>query len=213
MKKGYLIVFEGIDGSGKSTQLALLKEALSKKGYKILTTREPGGTSLGENIRGLLLDKKNLAIDSLAEALLFSASRRQVLKEIILPALEENTIVLCDRFIGSTMAYQGYGRGLDLDWLNKLSQLIIPPFLPMFTILLDVSPAVAKSRLLNTPDRMEKEDELFFQRVRQGYLDWLSQEKNSFLVSGEENIKDIHLNILKCLIPILEENNFEKCGR
>lgn len=137
--KGKLISFEGIEGSGKSTQCKLLEEYLSFKGIEVLHLREPGGTAISEKIRTILLDLNSIGLKPLTEFLLFAASRAQVIEERILPALQEGTIVLCDRYKDSSVAYQGYGRGLGLELINRIHKTMGIVLNPDLTILLDLS--------------------------------------------------------------------------
>ncbi len=190
------IAFEGIDGSGKTTQLILLQNALEKQGYQVLCTREPGGTVLGESVRNILLNKE-MNIAPLTESLLFAASRIQHIQEVIMPALQAGTVVLCDRYIASTIAYQGYGRGIPLAWLQSLYALPMTIPLPGMTVLLDIEPVPGMKRLKDLKDRLEAESIAFFQRVRQGYLTWAAQEKNCIIIPAEQEVQAIHGSILK----------------
>lgn len=163
---------EGIDGSGKTTQLKLLAEALESMGYSCVKLREPGGSKISERIRELLLDKASSGMSAKAELLLYNAARAQVIAEVIKPALDEGKIVLADRFAWSTLAYQGYGRQLDVDEVSALSELTCGGCFPELTIVLDVPAKVGKKRRLlagGAPDRLESEAEPFFERVRAGY--------------------------------------------
>ncbi len=186
-KKGMFIVFEGIDGAGKSKQIQYSQEYLSQKGYQVILTREPGGTKIGAQIRKLLLDPENTAIDSQTELLLYAADRAQHIKEIIIPALERNAAVLCDRFTLSTIAYQGYGRRLDMAAITALNSLATGGLKPDLTLILDIEPDQARKRIEQNrqekPDRLEQEKEQFFKLVRQGYLD-AAGEKNTVIING-----------------------------
>jgi dTMP kinase len=160
------ISFEGADGSGKSTQAELLREALAAKGRDVLLTREPGGTEVGERIRRLLLDGPGMA--PLAEAALFAASRAQHVEEVIRPALTRGADVVCDRYVDSSLAYQGIARGLGLDEVLQLNLAVTRGLLPDVTFLLLIDPAVAASRWADT-DRLEREGLEFQQRVDAAY--------------------------------------------
>jgi len=181
MTPGYLISFEGIDGAGKTTQINSLHSELVSRGYRTVTLREPGGTDISEKIRALLLDARN-RIDPVAEALLYAAARAQLVHEMVKPLLAQGTIILADRFIDSTIAYQGYGRGLNIEDLSRLNDIATGGLEPDLTILLDISEVVANERRRGLlPDRLEKEGLEFQRRVRQGYLK-LSREKPRFAV-------------------------------
>ena len=176
--RGRFITFEGIEGSGKSSQIILLMDHLRSKKRTVTLTREPGGTPIGDQVRKILLDPGNKALDPSAELLLYAASRAQHLKEVIRPALESGDIVLCDRFSDATLAYQGYGRGLDLAMIHALDRLVTAGMRPDLTILLDVEAAVGLARArgrnnqqgLESEARFENEALAFHERVRQGYL-------------------------------------------
>lgn len=172
--KGFFVVFEGIDGVGKTTQARLLASSLAQRGYPVLSTREPGGTDLGEGIRGLLLDR-TLAPVPWAEVFLYAASRAHHVATKIRPALEKGYVVVCDRFLDSTLAYQGFGRGLDLEELERINLLAAGDLVPDLTVLLDMPVEEALGRLSGRLDRLEREDVEFFCRVRQGYL-WLAEK-------------------------------------
>ncbi len=139
---GTFITFEGIEGSGKSTQIALLANYLSARGIRHVLTREPGGTSIGDQVRKILLDPANRSLDPTAELLLYAASRAQHLREIILPALANGMIVLCDRFSDATLAYQGYGRRLDIEMIRSLDRIVTTGMRPDLTILFDIEAAM-----------------------------------------------------------------------
>lgn len=181
--RGVFIVFEGIDGSGKTTQINMLYENLLKhsKGEsansdRILLTREPGGTATSELIRSILLNPSNDKLCARTEALLYAAARAQHVEEKIKPALSIGKVVICDRFIDSTLAYQGYGREQDLDFLKGLNQLATGGLKPDLTILMDLPVQTALDRLNNRQDcgikkdRLESEHTSFYERVREGYL-------------------------------------------
>jgi len=168
---GKFITLEGIDGAGKSTHLAWLAAFIQDRGIKAVVTREPGGTSLGEKLRALLLDN-NEAMHLETEALLMFAARREHLDKVIAPALARGEWVLSDRFTDATFAYQGSGRGLDWARLRALEQWVQGPLQPDLTLLFDVAPEIGRERAgsIKTPDRFEQERNDFFQRVREGYL-------------------------------------------
>lgn len=167
------ITFEGIDGCGKSTHLRLLKEYLESLGHSPLMPREPGGTSVGEKIRKLLLEKTEDKMTAETELLLFLASRAQICRELIGPALQENKIVISDRFMDSSVAYQGYARGLSVDLVNDLNAFAVGSVIPDITFLLDLDPQVAAQRIDERDkdsNRLDEEGIEFMQRVRRGFL-------------------------------------------
>jgi dTMP kinase len=182
--KGTFITFEGIEGSGKSTQIALLANYLTARGVRHVLTREPGGTLIGDQVRKILLDPANRSLDPAAELLLYAASRAQHLREIIMPALADGTNVLCDRFSDATLAYQGYGRGLDIEMIRSLDRIVTAGMRPDLTLLFDIEAVsgIARargrnnSRGLEAEARFENEELAFHERVRQGYLTLVAQE-------------------------------------
>ena len=169
--RGKFITVEGIDGAGKSTHLAWLTAFLQARGIKLCATREPGGTPLGEKLRGLLLDKDQ-PMHLETETLLMFAARREHIDKVIEPALARGEWVLCDRFTDATFAYQGAGRGVDAGKLATLEQWVQGALQPVLTIVFDLPPAVGRARAgsIKVPDRFERESEAFFERVREGYL-------------------------------------------
>ncbi|UCD34110.1 MAG: dTMP kinase [Nitrospiraceae bacterium] len=164
------ISFEGIEGSGKSTQVKLLAEHLSAAGRTVLETAEPGGTRIGNKIRKILLEPQN-HMDPLAELLLYYAARAQHVREVIYPALLKNTVVITDRFTDSTVAYQGYARGIDLSVINTLDEIVVPDMRPALTIILDleVEEGLRRNREARKEDRFEQETIDFHNRVRQAF--------------------------------------------
>jgi len=166
--RGIFITIEGIDGAGKSTQARMLAEWLRERGGDVVLTREPGGTKLGEHLREVLLDG-GAQVGVAAELLLYVADRAQHLQEVIRPALNQGRTVVCERYTDSTLAYQGYGRGLDLDFVRRANQFATGDLEPDLTVLLDLPPEVAGQRLAGTPDRLEREEPAFHARVAQGY--------------------------------------------
>ena len=181
---GRLITFEGPEGSGKTTQAALLAERLEQAGEQVLRVREPGGTALGEAIRDLLQhDAAGEPPCDRAEALLFAAARAELTTRVILPALEEGVWVICDRFIDSTLAYQGFGRGMDLEALVRLNAFATRGRKPDLTLLLDIEVEEGFRRLARRPgrpDRFEREAQDFHRRVREGYLRLAALEPDRF---------------------------------
>ncbi|MFH0930593.1 MAG: dTMP kinase [Candidatus Zixiibacteriota bacterium] len=193
--KGILITFEGIDYSGKTTQVKKLVSYLRRKSYKVILLREPGGEKVSENIRQILLASKNTGMNPVTELLLYIASRAQLVSKIILPALKQGKIVICDRFYDSTLAYQGYGRGLDkktIEYLNKISTLGVKPEL---TILIDIPIGIFVKRMRKNnkkKDRIEKEKVGFYKKVREGYLKIARREKKRFkVIAGSDEIVNV----------------------
>ena len=179
---GLFITFEGGEGCGKSTQAKLLWRKLCQQNIPAILTYEPGGTALGNEIRKSLKKKRGRLITPQAELLLFAASRAQLVVEVIRPALEEGKIVICDRFTHSTSAYQGYGRGLDLDTVKMVNNLATQNFKPDIAILLDILPEQGLARKRSLKDRFELEELSFHRRVREGYLKMAAIEPDRWLV-------------------------------
>ncbi len=187
---GAFITFEGTEGSGKSTQIALLAEFLASRGRKVMLTREPGGTLIGDQIRKILLDPANEALDATSELLLYAASRAQHVTEVIRPALKSGRIVLCDRFSDATLAYQGYGRGLDRELIRTLDRMVTGEMRPDLTLLLDIETTTGLARAhgrnsssgLEGEARFENEDIAFHTRVRQGYRALAEEEPDRIRV-------------------------------
>ena len=186
--KGVFVTFEGIEGSGKSTQIGLLADYLTASGRPVTLTREPGGTPIGDQVRKILLDPASKGLDPVAELLLYAASRAQHLREVILPALEKGRVVLCDRFSDATLAYQGHGRGLDIDMIRALDRIVTGGRRPDLTILLDIGAAAGlarargrnSSRELEHEGRFENEETAFHHRVREGYLALAKEQPERF---------------------------------
>jgi dTMP kinase len=177
--KGLFLTFEGPEGAGKSTQTRLLAGWLQEQGISVVETREPGGTRLGQGIRQLLLHQDQMCAE--AEYLLYSADRAEHMQTLIRPALAQGQIVLCDRWLDSSLAYQGFGRGLKLDWLWAVAEGAVQGMQPDKTFLFDLPPEVGLTRLDN-PDRLEREAIEFHRRVRQGYLKLAAGEPERFVV-------------------------------
>ncbi len=204
------ISFEGIDFSGKSTQVKLLESYLKKQNKKVKLIREPGGTVISEKIRNILLDKENNSMVIETEIFLFSASRAQLVREVIRPCLEDGYYVISDRFHDSSTAYQGYGRGLSVDSIVKINNLAIGNTVPDITFFIDISNEEAAERKAKTSmadlDRIEISDENFFERVRNGYLEIAESEKRFRVIDGTKSVKEINEKIIS-EINILEGVN------
>ena len=192
------IVFEGPEGCGKSTQAELAEKALQEKGRDVVLVREPGGTAAGEGIRKLLLESED-AIGPRAETLLFMASRAQLVDEVIRPALNNETTVLCKRFLSSTIAYQGYAGGEDIDAITALGTYATVGLKPDLTILLDINAGLGMSRV-KSPDRIEKRGPEYHRNVRDGFLELAQQHADTYVViDGTESIENIHEEVMKLI--------------
>lgn len=197
MKKGLFITFEGIDGCGKTTQIKLLDEYIRKNGGETLLTREPGAQGLGAKLREILLNY-NGDISSVCESFLFLADRAQHVDCIIKPAIFQNKIVLCDRHADSTVAYQGYGRELNIDRINLLNNIATSGLKPDLTILLDIDVETSILRVGKNQDRMEASGVEFFNRVRNGYLNIAKQNPDRVkVISASDTIENIHRKIVE----------------
>ena len=207
MMAGSLITFEGIDGSGKTTQIQMLEHEFSKLGVEYKTFREPGGTELSEKIRTILLDKENIELISTAESLLFAAARAQLTAEQIKPAIEKGEFVICDRFTDSTIAYQGYGRGLDIKQLEEINYIATAGLTPDITFILDISPEVAALRMeAEASDRMEETGVDFFRRIRGGYRQIKEKNLHRYrLINGEQSPENVFNEIREIIMKQFEE--------
>jgi dTMP kinase len=216
----YFITFEGGEGSGKTTQIKLAADWLRERGIPVLTTAEPGGTPLGRKIRDILLNRGSWAIGAEAELLLFAAARAQHVREAILPALARVDWVLCDRFIDATLAYQGFGRGLDADFIRILNAFSAGELKPERTLLFDLPVETglmrAKKRTAGVrpeeaEDRFEQEERAFHGRIRDGYLTLAAEEPRRFrIIDGAGPVETIHREVCRCLedlpqIPFRED--------
>ncbi|WHQ37143.1 dTMP kinase [Spiroplasma sp. SV19] len=180
------ITLEGIDGSGKTTISKLLKEKLRSKGYQVVLTREPGGNEIAEQIRNVILSKHNLGMDPWTEALLYIAARKQHVMEDILPALKEGKIVICDRFMDSTSAYQGYARGLGIRTLDEVQSIVLGTTKPDLTLFFDIEPSIANERMKirneNEMNRLDLEQKSFHEKVYEGYQVLISEHSDRIKV-------------------------------
>ncbi|HEY6872613.1 MAG TPA: dTMP kinase [Geobacteraceae bacterium] len=206
------ITFEGIEGCGKTTQLQLLAKNLSTRGHLVTVTREPGGCPIADRVREILLDAENSAMTPMTELLLYAAARAQHVAEVVVPALDAGRIVLCDRFTDATVAYQGYGRGLDQAVIADLGRLATGGIRPELTVLVDcpveVGIARAMSRINSShgarEERFELESLQFHQRVREGYLSLAEREPDRFIViDGAGSIEKTGAAIAEALLPRL----------
>lgn len=201
--RGFFITFEGIEGSGKSTQIDLLARHLREKGHDVVVTRDPGGTELGDNIRDILLDPEFSSMDSYTELFLYAASRAQLVIEVIEPALKAGKIVLCDRFTDSTIAYQGFGRGLSFDRIETLNRWAAKEILPQLTIILTIPAQDGLDRATrDSIDRIEEESIDFHQRVENGYNKLAQEHPGRICVIDASGSRD---EIQRHIVRIVEE--------
>ena len=197
--KGLFITFEGLDGSGKTTQIALLSDYLKRKGLEVITAIEPGGTALGDKIRQILLDRENTGMSHKAETFLFEASRAELISKVVGPALNKGKIIICDRFFDSTIVYQGIARGLGVEKIMELSLWATDGIVPDLTFLLSVDVIGGEKRLagaFKSRDRIESEENKFKQSIYEGYLE-LSRKYSDriMLIDGKQDIKTIFSQI------------------
>lgn len=207
MKKGLFITFEGPDGSGKTTVSTAVVERLQKEGYQVKYTREPGGSKIAEEIRSVILDPKNTEMDARCEALLYAAARRQHLVEKVLPALEEGITVISDRFVDSSLAYQGYGRGIGMDEVYSINMFAIEGRLPDKTIYLDIDAKTGLDRInanRTSLDRLDQESEDFHNLVHEGYEEVVHIYKDRMVIidasKDVESVIEESYQVLKGLL-------------
>lgn len=205
------ISFEGPDGSGKSTVSKLVKEKLEKDGISLILTREPGGSKIAEQIRNVILDKENTALDARAEALLYAASRRQHLVETIIPALKEGKLVLCDRFVDSSLAYQGGGRNLGVDEVLNLNLFATQNVFPDYTLFFNISPEEGIKRLSNdkqrVADRLDLESENFHDKVYDTFIELSKRFKDRYIIiDATKPINEVVEETYKIIKEKLNEN-------
>lgn len=200
MKNGLFITFEGADGCGKTTQLNLLAEFLRKKGFEVIITREPGGKGLGEKIREILLNYDG-DVSANCEAFLFLADRAQNIDIVVKPAIESGKIVLCDRHTDSTIAYQGYGRGVDLERAKMLNKIATSGIIPDLTFVFDIDVETSMSRVGKNKDRMESAGIEFHEKVRKGYLEIAKQEPERVkVINSKDSIENIFEQVKKIMV-------------
>jgi dTMP kinase len=212
------ITFEGIEGSGKTTHMGLAAERLTGQGYPVVKTREPGGTSIGEQVRAVLLSPENGNMSPVAELFLYEACRAQLIEERVRPDLETGNLVLCDRYFDATTAYQGYGRGLDLALIERLNEAAGQGMEPDLTILLDCTVEKGFERIRSryqddageggkgAPDRMEAEDRAFHERIRNGYLRLADKHGHRIrVVDASGDVEEVHGKVMDCLYQALKQ--------
>ena len=201
-RNGKFITFEGCDGCGKSTQLSLLIDYLKENGVPHIFTREPGGGKISEAIRGILLSGKNTEMSDECEALLYAAARAQHIKDRVEPALQEGKLVVCDRYVDSSFAYQAYARGLGMEFVEKINAFALEGFLPDVTVFFDLSPkeAFARKKGADEDDRMELAGLAFHERVYEGYLALAKKYPDRFVViNARKSIEEIASEVLAVL--------------
>ncbi len=202
---GVFISFEGIEGSGKSTVLGAVERALRAEGREVVVAREPGGTPVGDAVRAIFL-QPGVAVSPLTEMLLINSSRAQLVEDVIRPALKRGAVVLCDRYVHSTLAYQGYGRGIPLDLVRSVCNAATGGLMPDLALLIDISYETSRSRLSergNGHDRMEREEEAFHRRVCQGYLDLASHDEHVVKIDGQRSPEEVVDTALAALSTVL----------
>ncbi|GMB10089.1 dTMP kinase [Thermolongibacillus altinsuensis] len=204
--------FEGPDGAGKTTIVQMLERHLINRGFNVMATREPGGIEIAEQIRSILLNPNNKTMDARTEALLYAAARRQHLVEKIIPSLEEGKVVLCDRFIDSSLAYQGFARGLGVDEILSINQFAINGLMPTLTIYFDIDPKIGLERIGKNQkrevNRLDLEQLAFHERVRKGYLMLLEQfPKRMRKVDASQPIEKVFSDVVALLEPFLTNAN------
>lgn len=206
MNRGYFISFEGIDGSGKSTQITRLKKYFEDKNYRVILTREPGGTDIGEKIRQLILDPQNKSMTPMTEAMLYAASRAQHVEEVIKPAIDDGKVVICDRFVDSSIAYQGYGRKLG-ESVDVINSYAVNEYMPNLTFLINIEPDLSTERIgQRNRDRIELEKHEFHKAVYDGYKRLLDRFPDRIIeIDGSQTIERIQEEITRHIEILIGE--------
>ncbi|WP_156855293.1 dTMP kinase [Oceanobacillus sp. AG] len=207
--KGKFITFEGVEGAGKTSVLHALTDKLTDLGYEVVATREPGGIDIAEQIRTILHDRANTKMEERTEALLYAAARRQHLVEKVLPALDEGKIVLCDRFIDSSLAYQGYARGLGMEEVFQINQFAIQDVMPNLTLLFDIAPKKGLERIAanknREKNRLDLEEIAFHEKVYEGYQLLHEQYPNRIQkINANQAFQDVERSALDCILAYLK---------
>ncbi len=206
------ITFEGPEGAGKTTIINMVKEEFLKMGLNFISTREPGGIRIAESIRNIILNPENTEMDKRTEALLYAAARRQHLAEKVLPALEEGKIVLCDRFIDSSLAYQGVGRGIGIDEIYKINEFAINGLMPNLTIYFDLDPKVGLQRVHQADEReinrLDLEELDFHLKVQSGYSEIIKREPNRFkVIDASKSIEEVYEATVQAILEKIDQKN------
>ncbi|HHW66102.1 dTMP kinase [Defluviitalea raffinosedens] len=212
MMRGLFISMEGSDGSGKTTQIERLKDYFLNKGYEVIITREPGGTLISEQIRNIVLDVKNEVLSDMTETLLYAASRAQHVEEKIKPALESGKIVISDRFVDSSIVYQGYARGIGMDIVEAINSYAVQGFMPDITFFFDIEPELAMKRKNSQKslDRLEQEHISFHNKVYEGYKILLKKYPERIKsINARQSIDNIYEQIIKEVSSLLKEDAYE----
>lgn len=204
MERGRLIALEGPDGSGKTTQIELLEKHLKESGYEVVRTREPGGTEISEKIREIILDNDNSNMSYMCEALLYAASRAQLVNEVIKPALSSGKMVICDRFVYSSMVYQGIGRGLGMERIKSINEAALDGLEAdlIFMITIPYEEGLKRKKMQRTLDRLENSGNEFHKKVFEGYLDICKKYDKIEVIDGNRNIHEIHKDIINAIKKI-----------
>lgn len=215
MKKGMFIVFEGPEGSGKTTVGKFIENYLKELNIDFITTREPGGIAISEKIREVILDKENTKMDGRTEALLYAAARRQHLVEKVIPALNEGKIVLCDRFVDSSLAYQGHARGLGMDEVMRINEFAIDGYMPNLSILFDLPPEIGLERIAKNSDRevnrLDLENLEFHHKVREGYFKLCEKYTDRIIkIDASKTLNEVVEDTRKIIVALLKENKYIK---
>jgi dTMP kinase len=207
MKRGLLITFEGPDGSGKSTQISMLKEYLSSRGFEVVFTREPGGTKISENIRDMVLDNKNSEMSAMCEALLYAAARAQHVGEVIRPAIEDGQIVICDRFVESSIVYQGIGRNLGIDRVRMINDAATEGLKPDITFMLTIpyEEGLRRKAKQKTFDRLENSGDDFHRRVFEGYMQLANSAEYIRVIDAHKDVIEVHSAIIREIEAIINK--------
>ena len=201
---GLFITFEGLDGCGKTTQIELLRERLTNVGYNVVLTREPGGTKISERIRDIVLDVDNDDMADTCEMMLYAAARAQLVKEVITPSLNNDAIVLCDRFIDSSYVYQGIARGMGVDVVRRINEIALLGVYPDATIFFNISPEESKKRRLGDDDRIEKEKMEFHRKVYEGYLHIASMfPERIHSIDASDGVDKVADRVFECVKKLL----------
>lgn len=204
--RGKFITVEGTDGAGKSTQIELLVKYLQHRGFEVVVTREPGGTSISEKIREIILDVENSEMSDITEALLYAASRAQHISQKIKPAVEAGKVVICDRFVDSSIAYQGYARGLKMSLIEDVNGYAVDGMIPDATLFFDIKPeiGIARKKNVQSLDRIEKETLDFHYKVYNGYKELLQKyPKRMKRIDAQKNVEEVHAQVVEVLKEIL----------
>ncbi|MCI2284435.1 dTMP kinase [Colwellia sp. MSW7] len=214
MKKGFMVVFDGSNGAGKTTVIKSVEHYLISKGFDVVLTREPGGTPIGEKIREVILDPSTPEMTFMTELMLFGAGRAQHIQEKIIPALEKGKIVISDRFDAATFSFQHFARGIDLDTIKKINNLALNGFSPRMNIILDLDPSEGLKRVQSRGeglDRLEDEKADFLIKARNGYLTQAVQSPNDFtVVDAAQSKEKVLAEVVKIIDGLLEEHQYEQ---